>query len=188
MRLRPVRDGSVLTAGRLASRSRMGVTMTIELEPIGVVHTPHTRPEDTPIQPVYAEGIPGSVELLPEYEAGLRDIEGFSHVYLIYVFHRAKAARLEVTPYLGDETRGVFATRSPHRPNHIGVSLVRLVGREGRTLAIEDVDMLDGSPLLDIKPFSGRFETREGIRSGWLDEVDADTARKRGRRGYRGKE
>ena len=152
--------------------------------PIGVVRTPHTRPEDTPIQPVFAKGVPGRVEVLPGFEEGLRDIEGFSHVYLLYAFDRASAPRLSVTPYLEDTERGVFATRAPCRPNAIGMSLVRLVSREGAVLHVEDVDILDGTPLLDIKPYVARFDSREDVRSGWSEDIDEDTAWERGRRGF----
>jgi tRNA-Thr(GGU) m(6)t(6)A37 methyltransferase TsaA len=160
----------------------------IVLRPIGVIRSPHTVPEDTPIQPVFAEGVRGRVELEPEFEEGLKDIEGFSHIYLIFSFDRAGEPRLSVTPYLGDEERGVFATRSPRRPNGLGISLVRLVGREGTVLHIEDVDVLDGTPLLDIKPYIGRYDSREDARSGWQDAVDDETARRLGRRGFRGVE
>ncbi|MCK4408489.1 MAG: tRNA (N6-threonylcarbamoyladenosine(37)-N6)-methyltransferase TrmO, partial [Candidatus Eisenbacteria sp.] len=119
---------------------------------IGVIRSPHTRPEDTPIQPIFAKGVAGRVEVLPEYEEGLRDIEGFSYIYLLYAFDRADGTRLSVVPYLGDTERGVFATRAPCRPNALGMSLVRLLRREGTVLHIEDVDVLDGTPLLDIKP------------------------------------
>jgi tRNA (Thr-GGU) A37 N-methylase len=137
----------------------------IVLKPIGVIRSPHTKPEDTPIQPVFAEGVPGRVEL-----------------------HRAREARLSVTPYISDTERGVFATRSPRRPNGLGMSLVRLVRREGTVLHIEDVDVLDGTPLLDIKPYIGRYDCREDARSGWQDDVDDETARRRGRRGFTGTE
>lgn len=158
--------------------------MTVfEYQPIGVIRTPHTRAADTPIQPVYAKGVRGRVELAPEYEPGLRDIEGFSHLHLIYAFDRAGAARLEVVPYLDDRSHGVFATRSPSRPNAIGLSLVRLIGREGAVLHVEDVDMLDGTPLLDIKPYIGRFDSRPDARCGWQDEIGEEEARARGSRG-----
>lgn len=156
----------------------------ITCRPIGVIRSPHTKQEETPIQPVFARGVAGRVELLPEYEEGLRDIEGFSHVYLLYAFDRAKAPRLSVVPYLGDTERGVFATRAPCRPNALGMSLVRLLRREGAVLRIEDVDVLDGTPLLDIKPYIGRYDSREDVRSGWQDDVDDITARERGKRGF----
>lgn len=160
----------------------------IVLKPIGVIRSPHTKPEDTPIQPVFAEGVPGRVELDAGFEEGLRDIEGFSHIYLIFAFDRAGEPRLSVIPYLGDTERGVFATRSPRRPNGLGMSLVRLVRREGAVLHVEDLDVLDGTPLLDIKPYIGRYDSREDARSGWQDDVDDETARGRGRRGFKGGE
>ncbi len=156
----------------------------ITCRPIGVIRSPHTKQEETPIQPVFARGVAGRVELLPEYEEGLRDIEGFSHVYLLYAFDRAKAPRLSVVPYLGDTERGVFATRAPCRPNALGMSLVRLLRREGAVLRIEDVDVLDGTPLLDIKPYIGRYDSREDVRSGWQEDIDDITARERGKRGF----
>lgn len=161
-------------------------TTKIVLRPIGVIRTRHRDQEKTPIQPIYAPGIRGRVEVFPEYEEGLRDLEGFSHIHLIYVFDRAGAPKLVVRPFLQDRERGVFATRAPTRPNPIGVSLVRLARREGRVLHVLDVDVLDGTPLLDIKPYVSRLDAREGARSGWLDEVDEEIASIRGRRGYRG--
>ena len=154
----------------------------VTLRPIGVIRTPHTDPGAAPIQPVFARGIPGRVEVFDEYAEGLRDLEGFSHVHLLYHLHRAPPARLTVKPYLEDVPRGVFATRAPCRPNGIGLSLVRLVAVAGCVLEVEDVDMLDGSPLLDIKPYVTRFDVRDGARCGWQDQVDDDTARRRGRR------
>ena len=156
----------------------------VTYKPIGIIRSPHTKQEDTPIQPVFARGVAGRVELLPEYDEGLRDIEGFSYIYLLYAFDRAKEARLLVVPYLEDTERGVFATRAPCRPNALGMSLVRLLRREGVVLHIEDVDVLDGTPLLDIKPYIGRYDSREDVRSGWQDDVDDTTARERGRRGF----
>lgn len=153
---------------------------------IGVIHSPHSSADKTPIQPTYATGIQGTAELHPEYEEGLIDLDGFSHVWLIYLFDRAGEPRLTVKPFLEDVAHGVFATRAPCRPNPIGLSLVRLVRREGRVLHLEDVDILDGTPLLDIKPYVTRFDTREGARCGWQERVDDETARRRGRRGFRG--
>jgi len=156
----------------------------IEYHPIGVIRSPHQDPKATPIQPAYAQGIEGRAEVLPEFAEGLRDLEGFSHIHLVYHFHRSAGTRLAVKPFLQDEERGVFATRAPCRPNAIGLSLVRLVRREGTTLYLEDVDILDGTPLLDIKPFVPRFDHREGARCGWQDDVDEPTARRLGRRAY----
>jgi tRNA-Thr(GGU) m(6)t(6)A37 methyltransferase TsaA len=158
----------------------------VTLSPIGVIHSPHTRGKRTPIQPVYAEGIKGTVKVFPEYAEGLRDIEGFSHIYLIYHFHRAEPIRLIVKPYLEDVFHGVFATRTPHRPNPIGFSVVRLTKREDNILYVEDVDILDGTPLLDIKPYISRFDHRENVRNGWQEHIDEDLARLRGSRKYEG--
>lgn len=149
----------------------------VTLSPIGVIHSPHTRDKETPIQPVYAEGIEGIVEVFAEYAEGLRDIEGFSHIYLIYHFHRAKPIRLIIKPYLEDVFHGVFATRTPHRPNPIGLSVVRLIKREGNILHIADVDVLDGTPLLDIKPYISRFDHHENVRNGWQEHIDEGLAR-----------
>ena len=120
--------------------------------PIGIVRSPFTQLEKTPVQPIGAVDVPGAVVIDDEFTPGLQDLDGFSHIFLLYVFHRAKATGLRVKPYLGDEERGVFATRSPHRPNPIGLSLVRLVHCDSNVLRIAGVDMLDGTPVLDIKP------------------------------------
>jgi tRNA-Thr(GGU) m(6)t(6)A37 methyltransferase TsaA len=158
----------------------------IVLHPIGVVRSPHTNPAATPIQPRFAHGAAGRVEVFPEYAEGLKDLEGFSHIYLIYYLHKAGPARLITTPFLEDAPRGVFATRAPSRPNAIGLSIVRLIKREGSTLHVDALDILDGTPLLDIKPYVPRFDPQEGIRIGWLESVPEDEAKRRGRRGWRG--
>jgi tRNA-Thr(GGU) m(6)t(6)A37 methyltransferase TsaA len=152
------------------------------LRAIGVVRTPHTDAARTPIQPVYAEGIRGTAEIRPELAEGLRDLDGFSHLHLIYFLHRAGDTRLVVTPFLDDAERGVFATRAPWRPNKIGLSLVRLVRREGTVLHLEDVDILDETPLLDIKPFVPTLDSRADARCGWFEHVDQEEAARRGRR------
>ncbi len=136
--------------------------------PIGVVRSPFEDTAGMPIQAVGAEGVEGTIELAPEYGDGLRDIEGFSHIIIVYHFHLARSPGLSVRPLLDDEPRGVFATRSPRRPNPIGVSIVRLVRVEGLTLHIEDVDVADDTPLLDIKPYVPAFDVREDARIGWL--------------------
>lgn len=150
--------------------------------PIGVIRSGHVDPARTPIQPVYAKGCRGRVEVLPEFAAGLRDIEGFSHILLVYCFHRAGAAELLVKPFLQDVKRGVFATRAPRRPNAIGISTVRLLGRDGAVLHVGDLDVLDGTPLLDIKPYVSRFDRIQVDGNGWQDEVDDATALRRGAR------
>lgn len=154
----------------------------LSYRPIGVIHTPHRDPDKTPIQPAYAGDFAGEVEVFPEFEEGLADIEGFSHVYLLYHLHRAGPPMLSVKPFLQDEVRGLFATRAPCRPNPIGLSIVALKGREGNVLRVGGVDMLDGSPLLDIKPYAARFDRIDATRNGWQDDVDEAEARRLGRR------
>ena len=137
-------------------------------KPIGVVHSPFKAPQDVPIQAAAAEGVNGSVEVAREYEEGLRDVEGFSHLILVYHCHLAQSYSLLVKPFLDDGLHGVFATRAPSRPNPVGVSIVRLTKREKNVLHIQDVDIIDGTPLLDIKPFVPVFDQREAERIGWL--------------------
>jgi len=158
----------------------------ISYKPIGVIRSEHHAAEKTPIQPTYAKGCKGRAEIFPELAEGLRDLDGFSHVYLIYHFHQSGSARLVVKPFLQDIERGVFATRAPCRPNAIGLSVVELVNREGNVLHLDGVDILDGTPLLDIKPYTAKFDCIETTRNGWQDEVNEETARRRGRRGYDG--
>ncbi|MDD1717432.1 MAG: tRNA (N6-threonylcarbamoyladenosine(37)-N6)-methyltransferase TrmO [Methanoregulaceae archaeon] len=149
---------------------------------IGVIRTPFTDPEGMPIQPCGAEGIGGIVEVYPEYAAGLKDIEGFSRIHLIYYFHRCFGWSAELVPFLDNQARGVFATRAPRRPNPIGLSSVRLVAREGDSLVVEGVDMLDGTPLIDIKPYIPAFDSYPGERCGWFPEdSDISMARSDGR-------
>lgn len=154
------------------------------MQPIGIIHSEHTVPEKTPIQPVYAQGCQGRVEIFPDYAEGLSDIEGFSHIYLLYLFHRSGPVRLRLKPFLQDVERGVFSTRAPCRPNGIGLSVVKLTGREGNILLVEGMDTLDGTPLLDIKPYTAKFDLRKTERNGWQDEVDEVTASMLGKRGY----
>jgi tRNA-Thr(GGU) m(6)t(6)A37 methyltransferase TsaA len=140
----------------------------ITYKPIGIIHSPYKDPGDAPIQPLYAHDVEGSVDIVPEYREGLRDIEGFSHIMLLYHFHLTKNFSLMVKPYLDDRLRGVFATRAPIRPNPIGLSIVRLMNVEGEKLLIRDVDIIDGTPLLDMKPYVPEFDHREGVTIGWL--------------------
>ena len=139
------------------------------LSPIGVIHSPYTDPTGMPIQPNGARGIRGTVEIFPEYAGGLSDLDGFSRVILIYIFHRSGSYNLKVTPFLDTTARGVFATRAPKRPNPIGLSVVRLIEVQDRTLIIEDVDILDGTPLLDIKPYVPEFDAYPDASCGWLE-------------------
>jgi tRNA-Thr(GGU) m(6)t(6)A37 methyltransferase TsaA len=142
----------------------------LKLKPIGIIHTPHKDPKGTPIQSIGAKDIKGTIELDPEYVDGLQDLDGFSHIILLYVFHKARPYNIKVLPYLETEKRGLFATRYPSRPNPIGLSVVRLEKIEGNTLHILDVDMLDGTPLLDIKPFIPDADNRLEARIGWLED------------------
>lgn len=160
------------------------ISRPIIYRPIGVIHSEHTISEKTPIQPVYARGCKGQVKVFEEFASGLSDVEGFSHIYLLYHFHQAPPAKLLVKPFLQDMERGVFATRAPCRPNAIGLSIVKLLGRKGNILHVEDVDILDGTPLLDIKPYTEKFDRFDVQRSGWQDDVDDHTAQKRGKRKY----
>jgi tRNA-Thr(GGU) m(6)t(6)A37 methyltransferase TsaA len=142
----------------------------IEYKPIGVIHSPFKAPKGTPIQPAGAKGSDGTVEIFPEYAEGLRDIEGFSHIILLYHFHLSKGTTSIVKPFMDNETHGVFAMRGPSRPNPIGISVVRLVKVGGNKLHIQDVDIVDGTPLLDIKPYIPEFDIREVERIGWLEK------------------
>ncbi|MFH1687651.1 MAG: tRNA (N6-threonylcarbamoyladenosine(37)-N6)-methyltransferase TrmO [bacterium] len=142
---------------------------TITLTPIGVIHTPFKQPKGTPIQPRRAGGAEGTIEILPEFVEGLADLDGFSHIVLLYHFHLSTGYRLKVVPFLDDCERGLFATRAPRRPNPIGLSVVRLDHIEGNVLFIRDVDMVDGTPLLDIKPYVPDFDDAGDIRIGWLE-------------------
>ena len=140
----------------------------VRYKPIGVVHSPFKAPQDVPIQSVAAEGIMGYVEVAREYVEGLRDVDGFSHLILIYHCHLAQDYSLLVRPFLDKRLHGVFSTRAPSRPNPIGVSIVRLTRMEKNILHIQDVDIIDGTPLLDIKPFVPDFDQRKAERIGWL--------------------
>jgi tRNA (adenine37-N6)-methyltransferase len=142
----------------------------IIINPIGVIHTPFNDVENMPIQPVAAEGVRGYIELYDEYVAGLKDMEGFSHLTLLYRFHKIKGYSLVVVPFMDDQPRGIFSCKAPKRPNAIGVSTVKLIGIENNIIHIEQVDMLDGTPLIDIKPFYPRYDNRDNVSIGWLEK------------------
>jgi tRNA-Thr(GGU) m(6)t(6)A37 methyltransferase TsaA len=142
--------------------------MEIIMRPIGVIHSPFMDADQTPIQASRSQAI-GLVEVYPEFAAGLKDIEAFSHIYLLYAFHESSGYALQVKPFLDDQEHGLFATRHPRRPNPIGLSIVRLVSRQGNALTIEGVDMLDSTPLLDIKPYVPDFDLRTDVRAGWYE-------------------
>jgi tRNA-Thr(GGU) m(6)t(6)A37 methyltransferase TsaA len=142
----------------------------VTFTPIGVVRSPFTDPVGMPIQPDGARGVAGMVEVNPSFADGLADLDGFSRVILIYVFHRSKEYRLRVVPFLDDCEHGIFATRAPQRPNPIGLSIVRLMGVDGCRIMIEGVDILDGTPVLDIKPYLPPFDAFPDERTGWFDK------------------
>ena len=142
--------------------------MEFLMRPIGVIHSPFPEKDQTPIQASRSQVI-GLVEVYPEFADGLKDIEDLSHIFLIYVFHKSSGYALQVRPFLDDQEHGVFATRHPCRPNPIGISIVRLLTRQENALTIEGVDVLDGTPLLDIKPYVHDFDMRTETRGGWYN-------------------
>ena len=143
---------------------------SIIINPIGVIRTPHKDIKNMPIQPIAANGIQGKIELLPEYVAGLKDLEGFSHITLVYHFHKIEGFELEVIPFMDTEMRGIFSCKAPKRPNAIGISTVKLLSIERNIIHIEQVDMLDGTPLIDIKPFFPKYDNRDNVLIGWLEK------------------
>lgn len=142
---------------------------TITMHPIGIIRTQFINIADMPIQPGGSKGAEGIIEINPEFQKGLADLEGFSHITLIYHFHLVKEYKLSIVPFMDDKPHGIFATRSPVRPNAIGISTVKLNKLENNKLYITDVDMLDGTPLLDIKPFFPKYDNRENVKAGWLE-------------------
>jgi tRNA-Thr(GGU) m(6)t(6)A37 methyltransferase TsaA len=142
----------------------------IELKANGIIHTPYKEPKGIPIQGKFKKGVKGTVRLFRHYQAGLKDIQGFSHLILIYYFNSSKEERLTGKPFLEDKEHGIFAIRSPHRPNHLGFSIVKLEKVEGNVISFSEVDILDNTPLLDIKPYVKHFDSRKNVRSGWIDE------------------
>jgi tRNA-Thr(GGU) m(6)t(6)A37 methyltransferase TsaA len=141
--------------------------MKIELQEIGVIHSPFKDLGNIPIQPSFSDAV-GEIEVFKEFEKGLKNVEGFSHIILLYYFHKSGQVNLHTKPYLDDKVKGVFATRSPHRPNHIGLSIVKLLERNGNKLKVKGIDVLDSTPLLDIKPYVDKFDKREDFKIGWL--------------------
>ena len=154
---------------------------SLAYQPIGIIHSPFEGIENVPIQPGAASGIRGTVEVFAEFSNGLQDLDGFSHIILLYHFHRVTQRRLVVIPFLDRQPRGVFATRAPTRPNPIGLSVVRLLAVQGSTLEIENVDILDGTPLLDIKPYAPTFDHHEVERTGWVGNASVQRKQSDGR-------
>lgn len=150
-----------------------------DINPIGTIHSPHKTIEDMPIQPKGAAKLTGHVVVDEKYIEGLQDLQGFSHIYLIYSFHKAARTETLVTPFMDTQKRGVFSTRSPLRPNHIGISIVNLTKVEGNNVFVKGIDILDGTPLLDIKPYMEKFDGVEDSTSGWLNASDAAIKNKR---------
>ncbi len=140
----------------------------IRYRPIGIIHSPFKKPKGTPVQPKKAKNVSGTVEIFSEFREGLADLDGFSHIILIYHMHLSRGYSLRVKPFLDDAKRGLFATRAPRRPNAVGLSVVGLGKIEGTTLYISCPDIVDGTPLLDIKPYVPHFDEVEEIRTGWL--------------------
>jgi tRNA-Thr(GGU) m(6)t(6)A37 methyltransferase TsaA len=144
--------------------------MEFTYQVIGFISSPFDKLEGMPIQPSGARGVRGKVEILPKYKDGLAELEGFSHIILLYGFHLSQKVALTVTPFLDSHPKGVFATRAPTRPNPIGLSIVKLLRIEENILTIENVDVIDGTPLLDIKPYVPAFDHYTDTQVGWLEK------------------
>jgi tRNA (adenine37-N6)-methyltransferase len=145
--------------------------MDVTYHPIGIIHSPFTSLEAMPIQPVGETSGHGIVEIFSEFVDGLKDLDGFSYVFLLYHFHKAHGSALTVTPFLDSAPHGIFATRAPSRPNPIGLSVVKLVGIKGNALQVEQLDILDETPVLDIKPYVPEFDHRPDARIGWFERA-----------------
>jgi len=144
----------------------------MELKAIGVIQSPFHEKADCPIQPLYSQDAAGTVEVFPEYAEGLKDLDMFSHIYLLYGFDRAGEVKLVRPTFLDDAPHGVFSSRHPARPNRIGLSIVHLVRLHGAILDVEGIDILDGSQLFDIKPYIPRFDRIEQATEGWVDKLE----------------
>ncbi|MBD3315760.1 MAG: tRNA (N6-threonylcarbamoyladenosine(37)-N6)-methyltransferase TrmO [Chitinivibrionales bacterium] len=156
----------------------------IELKPIGIIRTPFTEPQGMPIQPAGADGVKGTIEVFADYRAGLKDLEGFSHIVVLYHFHRSNGYKLQVVPFLDTQPRGLFSTRAPRRPNPIGLSVVQLDAVVDGILHVSTIDILDETPLIDIKPYVPAFDAPEATRIGWLDTLEKNVSQKRSDRRF----
>lgn len=143
--------------------------MSFSYEQIGIIHTPFNAIEEMPIQPAGAKGVDGTIEIFDPFRDGLKDLDGFSHIYLLYHFHLNDDYKLDVIPFLDKTPRGVFSTRAPRRPNPIGLSVVELARVEGSVLHVRNIDVLDGTPLVDIKPYVPKFDAQQDVRTGWIE-------------------
>ncbi len=143
---------------------------SINFSPIGVIHTPFKDKSGMPIQPPGAAGVKGRIELLPEFQDGLKDLDGFSHIIVLFHFNKSKGYNLQISPFLEDDIHGVFAVRAPKRPNPIGLSIVKLDKIEDNIIYIDNPDMLDGTPVLDIKPYISDFDSYPDSTSGWQEK------------------
>lgn len=159
--------------------------MKINYHPIGVIHSPFKTTEGVPIQPVAASGYKGIVKIFPEYIEGLKDLAGFSHIILLYHFHKSKNYKLSVIPFMDTKPRGLFATRAPKRPNPIGLSTVKLLNISDNILHIENVDIVDGTPLLDIKPYIPKIDIQQAERIGWMEQVKGNFEGKKADKRFR---
>lgn len=144
----------------------------VSCEPIGVIRSPYKAAEGVPIQPVFSKSVTARVEVFPEFQQGLKDLDGFSHIMLLYFFHQSDGYCLLCRPFLDNQPRGLFSTRAPRRPNPIGLSIVELITIEDNVITIGSPDMIDGTPLLDIKPYMEKFDVKENVRNGWYELAD----------------
>ncbi len=144
--------------------------MQITYTPIGIIHSPFTQLSEMPIQPTSESSTVGHLEIYPEFAKGLKDLDGFSHIYLLYHLHKAAPAKLQLKPFLDNESHGVFSTRAPRRPNPIGLSVVKIIDIKENFIFVKNIDVLNGTPLLDIKPYIPEFEDANEIRVGWLEK------------------
>jgi tRNA-Thr(GGU) m(6)t(6)A37 methyltransferase TsaA len=152
----------------------------IILKPIGIIHTPFKSIDDhVPIQGALSPDTEGKVVVFPEYAGGLKDLDGFSHIFLIYYFHKSKAVKLRARPYMEQTVRGMFSIRSPHRPNHIGLTVVQLLSVDNNMLQVKGLDMIDNTPLIDIKPYNPYFDAPSNVRIGWMESHFDDEKRKK---------
>jgi len=140
------------------------------IKQIGIIHSPYKDMKDVPIQGIFESEVEGVIEVFPEYEEGLKDIERFTHIIILYYFHLSKDVKLKRRPFLDNKERGIFSIRAPNRPNPIGFSVVRLKKREKNRLYVAEIDTIDGTPLVDIKPYVPKFDVRIDAGEGWLKD------------------